>query len=160
MNLAHLHLALNHVPVIGIPVALAFLIYGLYGKNQSSIRFALIVLVGLAAMVIPVYLTGEPAEELVENLPGVAESFIEAHEDAAMFSLYLTLITGVAAAAALMLQKDPNKSRLINFGVLGVAILAVVSLVYTANLGGKVRHTELRNSVSGEVKIEMENEDD
>lgn len=164
MNLAHIHLILNHVPVIGIPVALAFLVYGIYVKNQPSQRFALLVLIGLAAVVLPVYFTGEPAEEVVEHLPGVAESFIEAHESAAMFSLVLTLMTGAAAFIALWFQKDLQKSRMLNLGVMGVAILAVLSLLYTANLGGKVRHTELRSGFavqsSGDIKSESEKEKD
>lgn len=164
MNLAHIHLILNHIPVVGIPVALAFLVYGIYIKNQPSQRFALLVLIGLAAVVLPVYFTGEPAEEVVEHLPGVAESFIEAHEDAAMVSLVLTMMTGAAAFIALLFKNDPKKSRLLNFGVIGVASFAMISLLYTANLGGKVRHTELR-SVSdvqsvGEEKGETEKDND
>jgi hypothetical protein len=166
MNLAHIHLALNHIPVIGIPVALAFLVYALYVKNQSSQRFALLVLVGLSTMVLPVYFTGEPAEEIVEHLPGVAESFIEAHEDAAKFSLILTLMTGAASFIALWFQKNPKKSRVLNFGVMSVASLAVLSLLYTANLGGKVRHTELRSgsaiqsggAIEGETEKEKDND--
>jgi uncharacterized membrane protein len=145
VNLAHIHLILNHVPVIGIPIALVFFLYGLYQKNASAQRFALLVLIGLAAAVVPVYFSGEPAEKVIEHLPGFAESFIESHEDAALFSLILTLITGVAALAALYFQKDPKKSRLLSFGVMGLACLAILSLLYTANLGGKVRHTELRS---------------
>ena len=164
MNFAHLHLILNHIPVVGIPVALAFLTYGIYVKNQASQRFALLVLVGLAAVVLPVYFTGEPAEEVVEHLPGVAESFIEAHEDAAMFSLILTLLSGATAFVAFWFQKDPKKSRVLNFGVMAIASLAVMSLLYTANLGGKVRHTELRSAsaaqVGGEVRGETAEEKD
>lgn len=164
MNFAHIHLILNHVPIIGIPVALTFLVYGIYVNNQPSKRFALLALIGLAAVVLPVYLTGEPAEEVVEHLPGVAESFIESHEDAAMYSLVLTLLTGAVAFIALWFQKDPMKSRLLNFGVMAVASIAVLSLLYTANLGGKVRHTELRSSSSiqsgGEVSGETDKEND
>lgn len=164
MNFAHIHLILNHIPVIGIPVALAFLVYGIYVKNQPSQRFSLLVLIGLAAIVLPVYFTGEPAEEVIEHMPGFAESFIGAHEDAAMFSLILTLLTGAAAFVAFWFQKDPNKSRWLNFVVLGIAIVAVLSLLYTANLGGKVRHTELRSGgavqVDSEIKGEVEKEKD
>ncbi len=144
MNLAHVHLILNHIPVIGIPIALLFLGYGLSKKNDGTQRIALFILVGLAAVALTVYFTGEPAEELVENLPGVAESFIEAHEDAALFSLILTLIVGASALVAIWFQGDSKKSRLLNFSVFGIACLAAISLFYTANLGGKVRHTELR----------------
>lgn len=145
MNFAHLHLIMNHIPLIGIPVALSFLAHGLWTKNASTQRFSLLVLFGLAAMVLPVYLTGEPAEEVVEHLPGVAESFIESHEDAAKFSLILTLATGAFAFIALWFQKNESRGRLLNFGVMGIATLALLSLAYTANLGGKIRHTELRS---------------
>jgi hypothetical protein len=33
------------------------------------------------------YLTGEGAEETVENMPGISESIIEQHEDFAMYAL-------------------------------------------------------------------------
>lgn len=144
MNFAHVHLLLNHIPIVGIPLALVFLIYGICLKHQPSKRFALLVLVFLALMVLPVYLTGEPAEEVVEHLPGVTESFIEPHEDMAVISLILTLTAGATACLAIWFQKDQKKSRLLNLAVTAIATLAALSLLYTANLGGKVRHTELR----------------
>ncbi len=151
MNLAHLHLVLNHVPVIGIPIALAFLLYGIVAKNMQIRRFALLVLITLAAAVLPVYLTGEPAEKIVEHLPGVAESYIEAHEEAAEISLVLTLFSGVVAFVALWFQKNVKIERLANFIVTGAASIAVFSLIYTAYLGGKIRHSELRDRVAQPV---------
>lgn len=144
MNFAHLHLLINHIPVIGIPVALLFLAYGLFTKNTSVQRFSLLIIFGLAAIALPVYLTGEPAEEVIEHLPGVVESFIESHEDTALVSLVLTLVTGAAAFLALFFQKAESKRRIFNFAVMGLAIISVMSLAYAANLGGKIRHTELR----------------
>ncbi len=144
MNFAHLHLLMNHIPLIGIPVALSFLAHGLWTKNSSSQRFSLLVLTVLAAMVLPVYLTGEPAEEVVEHLPGVVESFIESHEDFAKFSLILTLATGAFAFIGLWFQKNEVRRFWLNSGIMGIAIVALISLAYTANLGGKIRHSELR----------------
>ena len=149
MNLAHLHLVLNHLPVVGIPVALVFLIIGLYQKNIGMERLALLVLIGLAAVVLPVYLTGEPAEELIEHMPGVRESFIEAHEDAALVSVVLTLLLGVAASLCLWFKGDAGKGRLLRLGVVGLGTVAIVSLCYTAYLGGQIRHTELRTADAG-----------
>ena len=160
MNFAHLHLMLNHLPVVGIPVALAFLLYGLKVKNTSLQRFSYLILIALAAVVIPVYLTGEPAEELVEHLPGVAESLIEAHEEAAEISLVLTLVLGAGALAALVFQRNPRKGSLLGWGVVVLALFAISSLLYTANLGGKIRHTELRSSAviesASALKFEQE----
>ncbi len=153
MNFAHLHLVMNHIPVIGIPVALIFLACGMYFKNIPTQKFALIVLVCLSAMVLPVYLTGEPAEEVVEHLPGVVESFIESHEDAAKFSLILTLLTGASAFLALWFQNNQSKRRLINLSVMAIASIALLSLLYTANLGGKIRHTELRADEASSASV-------
>jgi hypothetical protein len=154
MNFAHIHLILNHMPVIGIPGALLFLAIGLYQKNIGTQRTALFVLVGLAVLVLPVYFTGEPAEEVIEHLPGFAESFIEPHEDAAIFSLVLTLVTGVFAIVTLWFQKDPKKGSLLTKGTFAFGCLAVASLFYTANLGGQVRHTELRPGAAVETPAE------
>jgi NO-binding membrane sensor protein with MHYT domain len=156
MNFAYLHLILNHIPMIGLPVALVFLLYGMYVKNVPSQRFALMIMVVLAAMVVPVYLTGEPAEEVVEHLPGVVESFIESHEEAAELSLVLTLVAGFAAFAALWFQNDAERRRWLNRGVLGCAIVAIASLVYTANLGGKIRHVEFNPSAHNQTENKME----
>lgn len=145
MNFAHIHLILNHIPVIGIPIALVFLIHGFLAKNSSSQRFALFVLVALAVVALPVYFTGDPAEKVVKHLPEVSKSFIEPHEDAAQISLTLTLALGFEALVALFFQKDEKKARLLNFTVMILAAIATLSLLYTANLGGKIRHTELRS---------------
>jgi hypothetical protein len=150
MNFAHLHLIVNHIPVIGLPIALLFLGFGLYKRNKELQRFSLFVLFAIAALVLPVYFTGEPGEEVVEHLPGVVKSIIETHEDAAFISLVLTLAAGLAAGAALFFQAHLTKSLLINFGVWAIAFVAVISLGYTANLGGKVRHTELRSNVDSQ----------
>ncbi len=152
MNFAHVHLIINHIPLIGIPIVLAFLGHGLWTKNASVQRFSLIILLGVALVVLPIYLTGEPAEEVVEHLPGVAESFIESHEDAGKFSLVFTLAAGAAAFLALWFQKIESQRRLINLIVMGLAAIALLSLVYTANLGGKIRHTELRTENLQEKK--------
>jgi hypothetical protein len=46
-------------------------------------RISLGIFIIVALLAIPAYLTGEPTEELVENLPGVSKSSIEQHEEAA-----------------------------------------------------------------------------
>ncbi|MGZ3711575.1 MAG: hypothetical protein ACXWQO_15250 [Bdellovibrionota bacterium] len=145
MNYAHIHLVLNHIPVVGIPIALLFLAHGFFRGNQGTQRIALVALVAIAALTVPIYFTGEPAEKVVEHLPGVAESFIEAHEDAAEVSIILTTITGVLAVGALWLWRSERFLRYALLGTMSAAAIAAASLGYTANLGGKIRHTEIRS---------------
>jgi len=73
MNLAHLHLVLNHLPVLGTGFGLALLIFGLWRRSDELKKTALGVLVLVALAAVPVYLTGEPAEELVQAVPGVSK---------------------------------------------------------------------------------------
>lgn len=144
MNFAHVHLVLNHIPVVGVPVALVFLVIGYLKKNLATQQLALQILLTLSAMAIPVYLTGEPAEKVVENFTGITESLIEAHEDAAVVSLVLMILTGVASLVSLRFLRQEGRTRVIVLGTIAIAIAAVVSIGYTANLGGKVRHSEIR----------------
>lgn len=148
MNLTNLHLILNHVTIVGVPIAAVFLLHGLLKGNISSRRFALMILVVVSAVVVPVFLTGEPAEESVEHLPGVVESMIESHEDAGKVSMIITIILGVASFVALFFQRDEHKGRTPAFVALVLALIATASLTYTGSLGGKIRHTEIRNGTS------------
>lgn len=155
MNYAHIHLFLNHIPILAVPLAALFLGHGLWLKNPASQRFSLGVLFLAALVVLPVYFTGEPAEEVVERLPGVQESFIESHEDMALISLVLSLAAGLSAAVALVSSWRKDKTaHLLAMSALSIALAASASLLYTANLGGKIRHTELRSGGAPEVKSE------
>ena len=104
MNFAHIHLIINHIPLLTIPIAVIFLIYALSCNNNSLKQISLVILIATSASVIPVYLTGEPAEKAVKHLPGVTEDVIEPHEEAAEFSMIVTLIAGALAAASLAFE--------------------------------------------------------
>ena len=64
---------LNHVPVIGTAFGLAMVGWALLRRSEELKKISLGVFVIVALLGIPAYLTGEPAEELVENLPGVSK---------------------------------------------------------------------------------------
>jgi hypothetical protein len=81
MNWAYVHLALNHLPVIGAIFGVLLLLLALLRKSEELKRVSLGVFVITALLALPIYFTGEPAEEVVEHLPGVAEPLIERHEN-------------------------------------------------------------------------------
>ncbi|MEW6126000.1 MAG: DUF2231 domain-containing protein [Acidobacteriota bacterium] len=145
MNWAHVHLMLNHLPVIGMIFAFGLLIVSLLMKNQTLQKVVLGVLVFTAITAIPVYLTGEPAEEVAEHLPGVTDAIIERHEDFAKFSLIAILITGALAAVSLLLARGGKAiSNLLMMLLVALSLVTVGLMGYTANLGGEIRHTEIR----------------
>lgn len=147
MSVAHLHLLLNHVPLIGIAgVALLFAL-ALRRRSDELSRVALGVTVALALVAGAVFLTGEPAEELVEHLPGFDDALVERHEEAALLATIAFGGLGVLAGGVLLwARRHPLPRRTATLGLAGA--LALTALVgWTATLGGMIRHTEIRPGV-------------
>jgi uncharacterized membrane protein len=144
MNWAHLHLMLNHLPVLGTVFGLALLAWALLRRNETMQRAALGTFILAALTAIPVYLTGEPSEEMVEHLAGTAEQAIEAHEEAAVVALIAVEALGAMALAALLLFRKRVMPRPMVGAALVFALVTAGWMAQTANLGGRIRHAELR----------------
>lgn len=144
MNMAHLHLMINHAPVVGIPIAIFILLVGLYMKERGVMNVGLVLAVLVALASIPAYLTGEEAEDVVEKLPGVSESLIEEHEEAAEPALVVTLVAG--GIALLSIVAGRIRRELLPKAVVIVVVCLLVSgglMARAANLGGQIRHPEI-----------------
>lgn len=148
MNAAQIHLALTHVPVILSIAGLVILIIGMANKNGTLLKtaFAILLIAGLFA--VPVYLTGDGTEELVEHLPGVSEPIIERHEEMGKNAFTTALLAALLSAMGLLFFNHKSFSRLLRPLILVVALIAAGVMTYTAHLGGQVRHTELRNQTT------------
>lgn len=145
MTAAHWHLVLNHIPLLGILFGALLLAYGLW-RRQEEVQTASLGLLAVAGLaIIAVYLTGEPAEEVVEGVAGVSHDAIEAHEHFAWYGLVAGIATGVVALGALLY--GALRRRVVRWTAVATLVLALVSvgvIGYTANLGGKISHPELR----------------
>jgi hypothetical protein len=149
MNPAHLHLMLNHLPLLTLPVIAVFLAHSLWLKNEVTGRFALILITLASLAVLAVDQTGERAEGQVEELAGINKSSIHEHEEAAEISVPLSLAVAGLAILTLLAGRGlvvPRRyERQLSLSVLLAALVATVSLGYTANLGGQIRHTEIHS---------------
>lgn len=152
MDAAHIHLLLNHVPVLGAVFGSLVLGYGLLRRSEDVVTagYWLLVLVGVSSVL--VYLTGEPAEELVEGLAGVSEAMLERHEEAALWATVAGGVVAVAAALGLVLRKWAAVGRRFAAGVLAAALALCGVMGWTANLGGQVRHAEIRPDAAAAVE--------
>ncbi|MGV3533198.1 MAG: hypothetical protein ACO1QR_12570 [Chthoniobacteraceae bacterium] len=137
---------LNHLPVVGALFALLLLSWAILRSSAELKKVALGAFVIVAALSIPAYLTGEPAEELAENIPGVMESVMEPHEDSAKIAFALILAVGAVALGGLLVLRTKAVPQWFATSVLVLALAAAGSLAWTANLGGKIRHPELENA--------------
>lgn len=149
MSATHLHLLLNHVPVLGTVLGLGLLAFGLWRRSDELIKAVLGVFVIVALTAVPVYLTGEPAEHGVKSLPGVSKPLMEQHEQAAAAAFTGVLTLGVIALAGLIwLRRGRLAPGWFGSAMLGVALIVCGLMAWTANLGGQIRHTEIRPGAS------------
>jgi hypothetical protein len=110
-------------------------------SELGKVAFAFLSLLGAISVV--VFLTGERAEELVEKLPGFSQAITERHEEAALVAIAMASVGGLALVALRVVRRRPLPRWLAATGL--IASVAVAGLMgYTANLGGQVRHTEIR----------------
>jgi uncharacterized membrane protein len=145
MNWAHVHLMINHFPVVGILGALLLLIYALVRKSDEvrMVSFGLFVLIAL--ITIAVFFTGQGAEDVVKNLPGVTEASIGRHEEMADIALVLMEVLGVMVLAGLfLLRRSGSIPKWLVLIVLVASLITAAVVGLTANLGGQIRHTEIR----------------
>lgn len=146
MNGAHLHLVTNHIPVIGLPIAVVLLIFGLWRRERALKTAALWLTVAVALGTIPAYASGDAAHHLVEHEPGVRHALVHAHSEAADLAFTLLEITGGLALIALFLEKRNERlAHLSTIGTLVLGIVVSVAMVRVAELGGVIRHVEIRN---------------
>lgn len=161
MNASQIHLALNHVPLFFSVAGGLILVYGFIRKADSVKLLSLYFMIIAALFTIPVYLTGEGAEETVEELPGVSESIIGRHEQMAQLGLIVIIIAGILALGALLIKKKP---ALLKTSLLVCTFLSFLSfgvMAKTAHLGGQIRHSEIRHgAVSSTEKEDTENQND
>lgn len=158
MNGAHAHILLNHLPVVGLVFSVALLGAAVYVKNDTLGRAGLVALVAIAIVTVPVYLTGEPAEEVVEGFGFVTDDLIEPHEEAGRI-LFITLeAIGVIALLGLMVSRAKALPRWLVPTVLVMNLIAAGWAGYTAYLGGQIVHEEARPDFLGSRERHGESE--
>ena len=145
MNWAHVHLMINHFPVVGVFGATALLVYALARKSEEIKRVSFGLFVLLALITLAVFFTGQAAQDTVKKLPGVTEASIDTHEEMAEYALVFIETLGLAALAGLLfLRVSGAIPRWLVVIVLLLSLVTAAVVGVTANLGGQIRHTEIR----------------
>lgn len=148
MNAIHLHLAINHIAVIGTGLTLFLFLIGVLKRSDELIKTSFLIFFLIALTAIPTFFSGEAAEEIVEGMAGMSEDLIERHESAAKLSMVVEMAAGLLALLGLILYRLNKTAPAWLKVVFPLAALAATGfMVWTANLGGQIRHEEIRPSV-------------
>jgi len=159
MDATHIHLLLNHFPILGSLFGFCLLAYGLLRKSEALEKAGLVTLVVIGLLGVPAYFTGEEAEETVEDLPGVSEHYLEAHEELAEVAFWLVEATTALALITLVLSATQGRNfRLLSALTALLAIGTFGTMVVVGLYGGKIRHSEVRGDAAEQPVIKAAQE--
>jgi uncharacterized membrane protein len=148
MNFPHLHLLLNHFPIIGTIVALGLFLISMIGKNEDLRRASLIIFAAMALLAIPTFFSGTGAQGAIKKLPGVSEALIERHQGAAMLAMFFMEITGAFSLAGLWKSQGAPSRAGWNWSLSAVLLFSIITVGLMARVGttgGDIRHPEIGN---------------
>ena len=163
MNDAHLHLVVNHFPIIGTIFGLGILIVGMILKNNSVKTVAYVLFIIASIFAAFSMGTGEGAEELVEDMPNIGKEIIHEHEELAE-KLALVLYA-IGAFSLVSIYFSIKKISLLKYTTIVTLLLAVIGVFLAQKVGtsgGEIRHTEIRansNSPIGTIETHEEDKD-
>ena len=147
MDLTHTHLLLNHFPTIGSIIGAGLFVLALLMKSDDLKRASLVILLGIALISIPTYMSGNGAQQAIQSLQGVSKSLVETHEGAAMEALAFMQVVGAFAWLGLWQFRRLGHLPGWNAGLILVLTLVTFGLMARAsNIGGEIRHAEIRAS--------------
>jgi hypothetical protein len=149
---AHLHVAINHVPIIGLAVACFPVLLGILFHSRGALAsglIAVILCVGVTPLIIQ---TGEAAQEsfvdgsIDPGMDAAGKAAFREHSQRARIMAPVIYAVGILALlAVLSLIKFPRQAAWIGWGVLLGATISIGLGVWTAEAGGRIRHTEFRS---------------
>lgn len=172
MDFAYLHIVTNHIPIIGVPIGVALLVFGLWRRSDELKTFSLNLFAVLGLAALATFLLGQAGEDFVEELNGISEDAIHSHEDFAKIALASVLLTAIVSALALAypfikafisrskangmallegessMAAKPYFPAMVVLPVLALAIISTALLGYTGKLGGMIRHTEFYSTTA------------
>ena len=159
MNDAHLHMVFNHFPIIGLFFGIGILAYGIIKKQTILVNTAYVIFIVCMIMAKATMMTGEGAEEIVEEL-GTSHEIIHEHEEIAETFMKILYVLGILSILGLVANvKKHAKASIVSYVVLVLAIGAVVLSKSVGTSGGEIRHTEIReNTVNSASEIQNESQ--
>ena len=156
MTGTHLHLIINHVPILGAAFAAVLLLISLrYGRAILQ-RTALALLVVVALGGTAAKYSGEPAEDGVRGMPGVTREAIEEHEELADKSFLAAAVLGVFALGVLVRWRTTEIPRIAALTALAGSLVVAGMMGFTGLLGGQIRHTEVRTGATAADAVIIE----
>ncbi|MCH8978576.1 MAG: hypothetical protein IH945_04950 [Armatimonadetes bacterium] len=167
MNSAHLHIVLNHFPIIGTFIALMVAAVAIVTKQAVIKRLVLGMMVLIAVTGAAAYFTGLATEEDFFGPGSPALEQVERHEASARVTWIVGLVAGAVGIGGLVISRRLNYVQTpvddvqspvndvqtpvndVQTPIMATAILVLLVCAFffmrTGNLGGQISHPEIRS---------------
>ena len=149
-NPVYLHLAINHLPVIGMMIAWIVLAFGAVTRDRACAILGMILVCGTAASTVLVVSAGEEAYQMVlPVLDGPARERLDLHADVA--GEWIQQIYGVAGIALLGTLMAVARPSWTTPAASLVGLLTIGGLLSAGNIaksGGEIRHPAFARETS------------
>jgi len=140
-----LHLALNHVPVVGGPFLLLLLAWGLFRSSAEILRLAHAWILLFAVISIGLKFTGDFAADSDKERLAPLRVWVERHEQSADQATTGLFLMGLSSAVGLVAGRRRENPPTWSTGItLGIGLLTSVLVGRAAHFGGQIGHPELR----------------
>jgi len=151
-NLAHFHIVVNHIPSLGSILSLMLLAIGIYRKDEGIKQAAYGLLVLITMAVLPTYVSGAEAQRIVKTNPSYSAGVIQLHQNLAMLTLFAMTFAGMFAWFGIWEYRRHKRSgSLTTAATLFLTTAAVVLVLDTASIGGKISHSEIRSAADAAI---------
>ena len=118
---------------------------GLLRRSLDLTRAGLVAVLAAGLLCLPAQLTGEGAAAIARQLPRTSRALIQNHAEAAELGFWaLETAAALALFGLLLLKTASPKARLLAVLTLAATVLSFGLLARAGNLGGQIRHTEIR----------------
>jgi hypothetical protein len=143
------HLFLNHVPMVGLIFGLVFMTIGISKAWLQAMRAGLQIFVAIGVLAIPVGVSGLVSAKLLATEPWLDASAVGTHQLAGILTvIVLVALAGLASVVLFALGTTPTPSRAMMKAMTGLAMIGLIAALWTAYLGGGLRHSELHGMTS------------
>jgi len=148
---AHLHLAINHAPIIGLAVASIPVLIGILFRSRGALASGLVCVLLCVGTVPAIMETGEEAQEsfvdgsIEPEMDAAGKSALREHSRHARTTAPVAYAAGLLALVSLIgLSKFPRQAMWMAWAVLAGNAATIGLAVWTAEAGGRIRHPEFR----------------
>jgi hypothetical protein len=153
----HLHVAVNHIPLIGLGFAVIPLLYAIITRQRPALIIGLLMMLVSSAALPFLMESGEGAAgrlgsgDLQWKLDPDGTKWMAEHcERAEKAEILIYVVLAASAIGLIVLWIWRRWDRAISIAMLVLCVATIAVLLWVADAGGRIRHPEFRAAASGQ----------